>query len=157
MDAYGYAWFLDKIDWDTLTFRQPHAAYIMFNNPSMQAAYHARYRQIRDVRIDFIRVGKVRQWMIEFSAVLACLDLLADYLRQFCLCAFRKDVFTHIKSALHPERKEAALAGEIPLCYDSVCEALAERYRPPELAHGRRLAVKNIDVLFAWLWDWKDG
>ncbi|KAH7114164.1 hypothetical protein B0J13DRAFT_630962 [Dactylonectria estremocensis] len=157
MDAYGYAWFLDKIDWDTLTFRQPHAAYMMFNNPSMQAAYHARYRQIRDVRIDFIRVGKVRQWMIEFSAVPACLDLLADYLRQFCLCAFRKDVFTHIKSALHPERKEAALAGEIPLCYDSVREALAERHRPPELAHGRRLAVKNIDVLFAWLWDWKDG
>ncbi|KAM6514394.1 hypothetical protein FALCPG4_015541 [Fusarium falciforme] len=61
MDTYGYAWFLDKIDWDTLT--QPHATYMMFNNPSMQAAYHARYRQIRDMRIDFIRVGKVRQWM----------------------------------------------------------------------------------------------
>ncbi|KAM6508534.1 hypothetical protein FALCPG4_018374 [Fusarium falciforme] len=125
----------------------------MFNNPSMQAAYHARYRQIRDVRIDFIRVGKVRQWMIEFSAVPAYLDLLADYLRQFCLYAFRKDVFTHIKSTLHPERKEATLAGEIPLYYDSIREALAERHRPPELAHGRRLAVKNIDVLFAWLWD----
>ncbi|SPJ88701.1 related to transposase [Fusarium torulosum] len=27
MEKYGYAWFLDKIDWNTLTFRQPHAAY----------------------------------------------------------------------------------------------------------------------------------
>lgn len=45
MEIYGYAWFLDKIDWNTLTFRQPHAAYMMFNNPSMQTAYGALYHQ----------------------------------------------------------------------------------------------------------------
>jgi hypothetical protein len=44
MEDFGYAWFLDKIDWVTLTFRQPYALYMMFNNPSMQAAYYARYR-----------------------------------------------------------------------------------------------------------------
>jgi hypothetical protein len=157
MEDFGYAWFLDKIDWVTFTFRQPHAPYMMFNNPSMQAAYHARYRQVRDVRVDFIRMDKARQWMIEFSAVPTCLDLLEKYLRQLCLCAFRKDVFTYIKSVLHPDHAEAALAGEIPLCYDSVEKALKEPHRPPQLAHGHRLAVKNIDVLFAWLWEWKDG
>ncbi|RKK84479.1 hypothetical protein BFJ68_g17353 [Fusarium oxysporum] len=47
MERYGYAWFLDKIDWNTLTFRQPHAPYMMFNNPSMQNVYHARYHQVR--------------------------------------------------------------------------------------------------------------
>ncbi|KAG7000021.1 hypothetical protein FocnCong_v012501 [Fusarium oxysporum f. sp. conglutinans] len=132
-------------------------AFMMFNNPSMQAAYHARYRQVRDVRIDFIRVDKARQWMIEFSSVPDCLQLLEKYLQQLCLCAFRKDVFTYIKSVLHPDHIEAALAGEIPLCYESVHDALAERHRPPQLAYGNRLAVKNIDVLFAWLWKWKDG
>ncbi|EGU73900.1 hypothetical protein FOXB_15591, partial [Fusarium oxysporum f. sp. conglutinans Fo5176] len=157
METYGYAWFLDKVDWETLTFKQPHAAYMMFNNPSMQAAYHARYSQVRDVRIDFIRVDKARQWMIEFSSVPDCLQLLEKYLQQLCLCAFRKDVFTYIKSVLHPDHVEAALAGEVPLCYDSVHDALAERHRPPQLAYGNRLAVKNIDVLFAWLWEWKDG
>ncbi|KAH6974708.1 hypothetical protein EDB80DRAFT_768800 [Ilyonectria destructans] len=157
MEVYGYAWFLDKIDWNTLTFRQPHAAYMMFNNPSMQTAYHARYRQVRDVRIDFIRVDKARQWMQDFSAVPSCLELLEKYLRQLCLCAFRKDVFTHIKSVLRPEHIEAALSGEVPLCYDSVDKVLIERHRPPQLAYGHRLAVKNIDVLFAWLWEWKDG
>ncbi|EWZ78628.1 hypothetical protein FOCG_18198 [Fusarium oxysporum f. sp. radicis-lycopersici 26381] len=35
MERYGYAWFLDKIDWNTLTFRQPYAPYMMFNNSSM--------------------------------------------------------------------------------------------------------------------------
>ncbi|KAH7471845.1 hypothetical protein FOMA001_g13281 [Fusarium oxysporum f. sp. matthiolae] len=157
METYGYAWFLDKVDWETLTFKQPHAAFMMFNNPSMQAAYHARYRQVRDVRIDFIRVDKARQWMIEFSSVPDCLQLLEKYLQQLCLCAFRKDVFTYIKSVLHPDHIETALAGEIPLCYESVHDALAERHRPPQLAYGNRLAVKNIDVLFAWLWEWKDG
>jgi hypothetical protein len=43
MERYGYAWFMDKIDWHTLTFRPPHAAYMMFNNPSMQTVYRARY------------------------------------------------------------------------------------------------------------------
>ncbi|KAI8648040.1 hypothetical protein NCS55_01502200 [Fusarium keratoplasticum] len=152
MEMYGYAWFLDKIDWNTLTFRQPHAAYMMFNNPSMQTVYRARYHQVRDVRIDFIRVDKAYQWMLEFSAIPTCLDLVERYLRELCLCAFRKDVFFHVKSALKPECMEAALSGVIPLCYDSVNDAMLEEYQPLQLAHGNRLAVKDIHVLFAWLW-----
>ncbi|RTE69498.1 hypothetical protein BHE90_016118 [Fusarium euwallaceae] len=152
MEMYGYAWFLDKIDWNTLTFRQPHAAYMMFNNPSMQTVYRARYHQVRDVRIDFIRVDKAYQWMLEFSAIPTCLDLLESYLRELCLCAFRKDVFFHVKSALKPERMEAALSGDTPLCYDSVNDAMLKEYQPLQLAHGNRLAVKDIHVLFAWLW-----
>ncbi|KAH7231312.1 uncharacterized protein BKA55DRAFT_714420, partial [Fusarium redolens] len=119
MERYGYAWFLDKIDWNTLTFRQPYAPYMMFNNPSMQNAYRARYHQVRDVRIDFIRVNKAYQWMLEFSSIPNCLYLLENYLRELCLCAFRKDVFFHVKSALKPEYLESALSGEIPLYYDS--------------------------------------
>lgn len=84
---------------------------MMFNNLLMQAVYHARYSQIRDVRIDFIRVDKTRQWMTEFSALLVCLDLLEESLEQLCLCAFRKDVFSQIRHLLHREQVEAALAG----------------------------------------------
>ncbi|KAL7903798.1 hypothetical protein GGI35DRAFT_491555 [Trichoderma velutinum] len=156
METYGYAWFLDKVDWSTFTFRQPHAAYMMFNNPSMQTAYRARYHQVRDVRIDFIRVNKAYQWMLEFSAVPACLDLLGDYLRELCLCAFRKDVFFHIKAVLKPECTKAALAGEIPLCYNSVKDSLLKEHQFLQLAAGNRLAVKDIHVLFAWLWKSKD-
>jgi hypothetical protein len=57
---------------------------MMFNNPSMQTAYRARYHQVRDVQIDFIRVNKAYQWMLEFSAIPACLDILEDYLRELC-------------------------------------------------------------------------
>ena len=96
MEEFGYAWFLDKVDWSTLTFRPAHAPYMIFNNPSMQMAYRTHYGQIRDVRIDFIRVDRVRQWMMEFGGAPTCVEHLEEYLRQLCLCVFRKDVFTHI-------------------------------------------------------------
>lgn len=157
MKRHGYAWFMDKVDWVTMTFRQPFTQYMMFNNPSMQAVYHARYSQIRDVRIDFIRVDKTRQWMTEFSAVPVCLDLLEEYLEQLCLCAFRKDVSSHIRHLLHRDQVEPALADQIPLCWPSIDRILKDKHRPPKLAAGNRLAVKSVQVLFSWLWEWKGG
>ncbi|KAL7940579.1 hypothetical protein V8C42DRAFT_349396 [Trichoderma barbatum] len=128
MDTYGYAWFLDKVDWSTLTFRQPYAPYMMFNSPSIRRP-----------------TAPGTTWFE--IATPACLDLLGDYLREFCLCAFRKDVFFHIKAVLEPEHAKAALAGEIPLCYDSVRNAMLKEHQPPELAGGNRLAVKDVHVL----------
>lgn len=110
MEASGYAWFLDKVDWDTMTFRQPSAQYMMFNSPSLQAAFHARYGQIRDVRHDFLRVRQVHRWMEEFSSVAPCLDLLEEFLRQFSLCVFRKDVFLQVKRLLRTDHADHALA-----------------------------------------------
>jgi hypothetical protein len=95
--------------------------------------------------------------MMEFSSLPPCLDLLEDFLRQLCLCTFRKDVFTQIKRLLHPDYAAKALAGEIPLCWPSIDQALQQWARPPQLARGNRLAVKSFDVLFTWLWEWKDG
>lgn len=65
-------------------------------------------------------------------------------------------MFFHIKSALKPECTEAALAGAIPLCYASVRNAMRQDDLPFPLAEGNRLAIKDIHVLFAWLWSWKD-
>jgi hypothetical protein len=35
MSQYGYLWFLEKVNWGTMTFRAPHGLYMLFNNPSM--------------------------------------------------------------------------------------------------------------------------
>jgi hypothetical protein len=51
---------------------------------------------------------------------------------------------------------ESALSGQIPLCYESVNNAMLKDYQPLQLAQGNRLAVKDIHVLFAWLWKSKD-
>jgi hypothetical protein len=99
----------------------------------------------------------MHQWMTEFSSIPTCQDYLQKYLRQLCLRAFRKDVFTQIKALLKPESATAALAGNIPLCRPSLEDALQERFRPPPITSGNRMAVKHINVLFTWLWEWWDG
>jgi hypothetical protein len=156
MSQYGYPWFLEKVDWETMTFRAPHGQYMLFNNPSMQQAYHARYGQIRDVRDDFIQVNKIQQLMQQFDEIPACLGYLEDVLLQICLCAFRKDVFQQIKPLLKKEHVEEALAGEVFLCWPSVNRVLQPRHRPVHLVTGKRLTVQSIDVLFAWLWGWRE-
>ena len=156
MAEYGYAWFLDKLNWDTMTFRQPSAQYMMFNSPSMQAAFHARYAQIRDVRLDFLRVHQAHRWMEEFSSI-PCLDLLEDFLRQLSLCVFRKDVFLQLKRLLHPDHASRALAGEAPLSHDSISGLFIKGAQPLQLLDQRRIAVKSMDTIFAWLWEWKDS
>lgn len=156
MTQYGYPWFLEKVDWETMTFKAPHSQYMLFNNPSMQRAYHARYSQIRDVRIDFISVNKIQQLMQQFEGIAPCQEFLEDVLRQLCLCAFRKDVFQHIKHLLRRDCIADALAGKVALCWPSLNRVLRSRYSPAQLVIGQRLAVQSLDVLFAWLWEWKD-
>jgi hypothetical protein len=138
-----------------MTFKAPHGQYMLFNNPSMQQAYHARYSQIRDVREDFIRVNKIQQLMQQFEGIPECQEFLEDVLQQICLCAFRKDVFQHIKRLVKKECVEEALAGKVPLCWSSVNRILRPRHSPTHLVKGKRLGVQSIDVLFAWLWEWK--
>ena len=149
MRQYGYAWFLEKIDWDTLTFQSLHAPYMLFNNPSMQMAYHAHYSQVRDVRKDFIAIDKIRQLMQQFAEVPQCQDFLERVLVQMCLCAFRKDVFQHIRHLLKKSCVEDAIGGRVPLCWPSVNRVL--RHQPAYLVTGKRLAVQSIKVLFVWL------
>ncbi|KAE8383932.1 hypothetical protein BDV23DRAFT_189804 [Aspergillus alliaceus] len=96
-----------------MTFRHPFAPYMVFNNPSLQAAYRARYAQVRDVRLDFLRINQIHQWIQEFSVTSLCLELLKDLLQQLCLCVFQKD--------------------------------------------GNYIAVKSVDTLYTWLWEWKDS
>jgi hypothetical protein len=126
---------------------------MLFNNPSMQNAYRARYTQVRDVRADFIAVSKIEQLMQQFRGFPQCQEFLEDELRQMCLCAFRKDVFQHIKDLLKKDAVEDALAGKVPLYWSSLNRVLRSRHCPPRLATGKRLAVQSVDVLFSWLWE----
>lgn len=153
---YNYPWFLEKIDWETMTFKAPHGQYMLFNNPSMQLAYRARYGQVRDVQVDFISVNKIQRLMQQYEGYATCQTFLKDVLRQMCLSAFRKDVFQDIKRLLKKDCIADALTGKVSLCWPSLHRVLRSRYRPIRLVAGSRLAVQGLDVLFTWLWDWKD-
>jgi hypothetical protein len=102
-----------------------------------------------------ITVDKIRQLIQQFGEAPRCQDFLERVLVQLCLCAFRKDVFQHIRPLLKKNCVDDALAGHVPLCWPSMNRVL--RQGPAYLVTGKRLAVQSIDVLFVWLWEWKDG
>ncbi|KAJ5364999.1 uncharacterized protein N7496_010712 [Penicillium cataractarum] len=54
LNRTGYAWMADKIDWAAMIFLPTHRPHLVFNTPSLQSAYHARYWQIVRAREDFI-------------------------------------------------------------------------------------------------------
>ena len=116
MPQYGYPWFLENIDWETMTFKAPHKEHMLFNNPSILQAYRARYGQVHDVQEDFITVNKIQQLIQQFRQTPKCQEFLEDVLQQICLQAFRKNVFQDIKHLLKKRYIKKALAGKVPLC-----------------------------------------
>jgi hypothetical protein len=44
----------------------------------------------------------------------------------------------------------------LEVCWPSVNRVLQPRHRPVHLVTGKRLTVQSIDVLFAWLWGWRE-
>ena len=55
-----------------MTFKAEYAPYMIFNTPSMLAAYYAHSQQIRDVQKDFITVDKIEQLMKDFKHISTC-------------------------------------------------------------------------------------
>jgi hypothetical protein len=155
MEQYGYAWFLDKVDWETMTFRLPHRPYMQFNSPSMLAHYHTHYRTLRDVQADFITVedyfGLMRKYSLDRARSYAILSLLADV----CLRVFRKDVFQHIRSTIRSQYRASALSGEVALCGPTLEKIIKKDHLPLHFVSGNRMIAKHVETLFEWLWDWR--
>lgn len=64
MATNSYAWFLNKVDWATFTFWQPHSAYTIFNNLPMWAALIVDNRTLfLNVKIYFINISNSSTYM----------------------------------------------------------------------------------------------
>jgi hypothetical protein len=164
LERYGYAWIQDrKLDWDSMTFKPPHRAWIVFNTPSLMSAYHSRYQSLVRTKTDFVLFHDIFTRMKDLRSDFPRSALLLRLLVQLCLRAFRQDVFTALGQArtqqpLHPEYLEAACLGETPL----TIKGLGPVFRHSHFHHdlqfvsGPKMKVTHIEVLFAWLWGW-DG
>jgi hypothetical protein len=65
-------------------------------------------------------------------------------------------VFQHIKRLIKKGCLAEALAGKVPLCLPSVERILKPEFSTLQLVSGSQLAVQSVEVLFAWLWEWKE-
>ena len=160
---YGYAWFLDKLDWSAMTFRSPHRANMMFNTPSLQIAYHPRYRQIVESKSDFIKFHDVFALMETHRSDAIRSALLLRLLADLVLRVFRKDVFVALtggktRQPLDSEQVVIARKGDIPLTETGVSRVFLHSDFSDDLQFltQARQRVTSVEVLFAWLWGW-DG
>ncbi|EFW15480.1 conserved hypothetical protein [Coccidioides posadasii str. Silveira] len=161
LELYGYAWFLDKLDWMAMTFKPSHRAHMVFNTPTLQMAYYWQYWQLIKFKSDFMLFHDVFSCMLDVCLDPAHSALLLQLLVNLCLRAFWKDVFRSladcvIQQPLHPARLENACNGEIPLTCAGISQIFQHSHfwKDIQFITGFRMKVRNIEMLFAWLWGW---
>ncbi|OJD22346.1 hypothetical protein ACJ73_06306 [Blastomyces percursus] len=161
LQLYGFGWFLDKLDYQSMTFRPPHRASMMFNTPTLLSQYYARYRHLVAAHRDYIffhdiftQLSQARE---DPTRAMTLLDLLVD----LCLRSFRQDVFHALEQA-HPKQPmsqsglQAALAGEVPLTTTGFRRVLRRAPLETEFQYvsSMKAKVSDVSVLFTWLWGW---
>jgi hypothetical protein len=72
---YGYAWFLDKVNWDAMVFQPRHRSHLMFNTPSLQSAFFVRYAAVRNAKQDYLFIQDLWAQMSELVADQTALSL----------------------------------------------------------------------------------
>ncbi|PCG88336.1 Hypothetical protein PENO1_110820 [Penicillium occitanis (nom. inval.)] len=164
LQATGYMWFADKIDWFNMTFRSPHRAHMIFNTPTLQSTYHERYWRVIETKGDFLLFHDIFAYLQQHHGDFRRTALLLQLLISLCLQLFRKDVF-HVlvqrKSSRQPLRDcvlTDACAGKVPLARNGLRRVFCDGIFHDDIhfVSGPQMAVTHIDVLFARLWGW-DG
>ena len=121
---YGYGWYLDKIDWSQFTFQPEITDHVLFGNIHMAEAYRKRWREVKEVTDDFLKVDRIGRWLEAYGKCRKIRDYLLHFLVQICVGHFRKDVLGSIKSSIREEYRVAAIRGEFMLCQHDLSRIL---------------------------------
>ena len=148
-----------------MIFCLPHHVHMVFNTPTLQCAYKSWYGQLRDTKSDFIMFhnifGQMRQKNLDSSQSALLLQLLVD----LCLRTFQKDVFSGLQrlcemDALQSPQVKASSQGDVPLTLNGISSVFQNANMLHDKIHfvTSPRKIKDILVLFTWLWDWdQDG
>jgi hypothetical protein len=122
MRRHGYAWFADKIDWQTMTFAPRYAARLGFD----QSEGEGRFRRgavLRSFKDHLLRIQHAEPHLLRWAYRLWCRRPLTRYLHQICAHVFRVNVWTSLRGALKAAYVENAVAGDLPLCWEALSDA----------------------------------
>jgi hypothetical protein len=166
MQQYGYGWFLDKFDWQNFVFDVRVRDITLFGNIQMAEAYRVRWREVKEIKSDFLLIEQVFRLWPEHQGIPENLMTLGQYLIWICVRHFRKDVFGAIKTDIKDQYMSQALNGEIMLSQISMRRVLKkksgceDRWTNPShlyIVTGNRMTFKRLSVLVNFLWDHNDG
>lgn len=164
LEQFGYAWMADKIDWAAMTFLPAHRAHMVFNTPSLQSAYIAHYPEIVAAKADLILLGDVLYRLEQHRSDPKRSALLLRLLVDFCLRAYRKDVFEALsrrktKQPKDSDRLTEARMGDVPLTGAGFRSVFRGGILDDDVhfVHAKsRMHVTHVHTLFSWIFGW-DG
>ena len=161
---YEYVWFLDKLNWNVITFQSSHWVNMIFNTLSLQIIYHSQYCQIIESKSDFIKFHDVFALMKTHHFNIIRLMLLLYLLTDLVFHIFYKDVFIaliddKIKQSLNFKQIMITQKRNISLTETEVFWVFLHLDFSDDLqfltqTHQR---VISIEILFTWLWNWNEN
>ena len=154
MEAYGYGWIMDKVDWNAWAFDGEHTDNVSFGNPHIFTSYRQRYGQVRSVYEKFVWLDRSRRHLREYRAYPSIVRHITKSFAVLCLRQYMQDCWNAMSSELRPTHKEQALDGRIPLDLHSLQQALRDECLPPHIVKSRIL--QSPEALAEFLWDDND-
>jgi hypothetical protein len=142
---------------------------MLLSHNYIQDQYKRRWQSVRGAADAQTALQEAQAWALEFKLGSLTLaeqaDLYAaverrrpwlEYLAAATLQQFYANIFAQLKQDIKPKYQKAALAGEIPLCWDALCRVLSTG--PPHLVSGNRMKYKAGPAeLVNDLFDFDDG
>lgn len=127
LEATGFPWFMNKLDWRALTFKHRLSDVMGFQRLDIERRLRRHAHEIMGVRDFSARIEAMQPLLVRFSPVDACRDLIYRLCFQICAHQFRRDVLRLMKDSIRPELHADVDAGAIPLCHRRLHAALRPR------------------------------
>ena len=127
----------------------------------MAEAYRKRWREVKEVTDDFLRMERVGGWLEKYGRCQEIRKVLLYFLIQICIRRYRKDVFASIKGEIRTECRTEAIQGKFMLCQYELERIRIDQETGEELAvwivRGNKMAYKSLGPFIDFLWDYNDG
>ena len=157
MKAYQYGWLMNKVDWNTFTFKEDNGTALLFGNRVMMQAYKRNREEVIGVTDDFLMAERIDDLLKDIPANSPASNFLQQHLIWLCIRLFRKDVFSILKPHICKDHVSSAMSGTIPLCMTLIEDMLDPDQPRPYIAGGGRTKYKDTWDLVNYFWDLDDG
>ncbi len=155
--TYQYGWLMNKVDWNTFTFKEDNGTALLFGNRVMMQAYTKRRKEVIGVTDDFLVAEMVEDLLKDLPVNSPASNFLQQHLIWLCIRLFRKDVFSILKPEISGDHISSAMSGTIPLCMSHIANMLDPDQPQPYIAGGGRSKHKDTWDLVDYFWDLNDG
>jgi len=88
MKAYQYGWLMNKVDWNTFTFKEDNGTALLFGNRVMMQAYKRNREEVIGVTDDFLMAERIDDLLKDIPATSPALNFLQQHLIWLCIRLF---------------------------------------------------------------------